>query len=94
MCRRAVAAAERCLLVKPQHLELHVYAAALCFLDQNLHRCQQHLQLVYGGLDALGMQCATGTPPFSLVTCKRYARMSFPLTFSCCIVLYSLNFHS
>lgn len=54
-----MAAAERCLLVKPRHIELHLYAAALCYLDQNLHRCQQHLQLVYGP-GALGASRATG----------------------------------
>ena len=83
-----MAAAERCLLVKPRHLELHLYAAALWFLDQNLHRCLQHLQLVYGGLDAMGMACATGAISYLLLPHKH---STLQAASSFCILREALN---
>ena len=46
-CSRAIAAAERCLQIKPNHCELYLDAAVLYYLDGDYEASWNHFELVY-----------------------------------------------
>ena len=63
LCRRAIAAVERCLHLKPAHAELHLYAAALYFLAHNMPRARRHLDLVHASLQPVHSEALTERVP-------------------------------